>query len=200
MDFRIDQKGEARFLYVLPESNTKALVEVAIFSNNILEQADYDNILTEYIDKYINPKSYTIEEEEFGIIPMTSYPFHKHNTKNITNIGTAGGIVKSSSGYAFRRIQQHSDQLINCIVKGRPMSESYKGLMGRYSMYDKTMLHAMLKGGVAGDAIFTDLFGKKKASKIMKFLNHDTSLLEEIDIFTAPPWWPFTKAFFKELV
>lgn len=200
MDFRIDQKGEARFLYVLPESSNKALVEVAIFSNNILNQSDYDQILTDYIDKYIKPDDYSIEEEEFGIIPMTTYPFHKHNSKLITNIGTAGGIVKSSSGYAFRRIQQHSDQLVKCIISGRPMSESYKGLMGRYAMYDKTMLHAMLKGGVAGDSIFTSLFGKKKASKIMKFLNHDTSLLEEFDIFTAPPWWPFTKAFFKELV
>ena len=200
MDFRIDQKGEARFLYVLPESKRKALVEVAIFSNNILSQKEYDTILTDYIEQYMDVDSYSISEEEFGVIPMTTYPFHHHNTKNITHIGTGGGIVKSSSGYAFRRIQQHSDQLLDCIVNQKPMSKSYEGLMGRYSMYDKTMLSAMLKGGISGDRIFSDLFGKKRASKILKFLNHETSFVEELDIFTAPPWWPFTKAFFRELV
>lgn len=199
MDFRIEQAGDVRFLYVLPETETRALVEVAIFSNSILSQEEYDKILTDYIRNYMDIGPYKIEEEEFGVIPMTTYPFHKHNTRLITHIGTAGGIVKASSGYAFKRIQKHSDQLVQCIVQGENMSKSYQGLMGRYSMYDKTMLHAMLRGGVTGTEIFTNLFGKKKASLILKFLNHETSFTEEINIFTAPPWWPFTKAFFKEL-
>lgn len=199
MDFRIDQAGEVRFLYVLPETETRALVEVAVFSNDILPQEAYDKILTDYIRDFIDIGAYKIEEEEFGVIPMTTYPFHKHNTRLITHIGTGGGIVKASSGYAFKRIQQHSDQLVDCIIQGKPMSKSYDGLMGRFSMYDKTMLHAMLKGGVSGTEIFSDLFGKKKASLILKFLNHETSFAEELNIFTAPPWWPFTKAFFREV-
>lgn len=198
MDFRIDQNGETRFFYILPESKRKALVEVAIFSNKILTQQSYDHILTDYIARFIT-QEYRIEEVEFGIIPMTTYPFHKHNTQHISHIGTGGGIVKASSGYAFKRIQKHSDQLIDCIVNNKPMSQSYQGLMGRFSMYDKTMLSAMLKDGIAGDRIFSDLFGKKKAAKIFKFLNHDTNLFEEIDIFTAPPFWAFTKAFAREL-
>jgi len=200
MDFRIEQEGEARFLYVLPQTETRALVEVAIFSNNILEQSAYDKILKDYIKEHLEITEYKIEEEEFGVIPMTTYPFHKHNTALITHIGTGGGVVKSSSGYAFQRVQRHSDQLIECMVLGRPMSESYKGLRGRFLMYDKVMLHAMLKGGVSGTEIFTKLFEKKKAADILKFLNQDTNFLEELNIFTAPPWWPFTKAFFKELV
>lgn len=200
MDFRIEQAGEVRFLYVLPTTARKALVEVAIFSTNILSQEAYDTILKDYIKAYIGVADYTIEEEEFGVIPMTPYPFHRHNTDHITHIGTGGGIVKASSGYAFSRVQQHSDQLIDCMVHGKPMKESYRGLMGRHSVYDKVMLHAMLVGGVPGDKIFTDLFEKKKGSLILKFLRHDTSFLEELNIFTAPPWWPFTKAFFKEVI
>jgi lycopene beta-cyclase len=197
MDFRIEQKNDIRFLYVLPESETKALVEVALFSNSLLTQGDYNAILTDYIEEYLQISSYKIVEEEFGIIPMTTYDFSRHNTKRVFHIGTGGGIVKSSSGFAFKRIQQHSDQLIHCIKNDEELSKSYEGLHGRYVLYDKVMLHAMLENGVAGEDVFTSLFQKKSAPQIFKFLDHDTSFIEEIGIFRAPPMLPFTKSFFS---
>ncbi len=199
MDFRIDQKGDARFLYVLPESETKALVEVALFSNNLLSQKDYNLILTDYIVDFLDISNYDILEEEFGIIPMTTYPFKNHNTEHVFHIGTGGGLVKPSSGFAFSRIQKHSDQLINCIKDNSPLSNSYHGLHGRHTFYDKVMLHAMIENGVSGEDIFTDLFSKKTASQIFKFLDHETSFLEDIGIFSAPPMLPFTKSFFSVL-
>lgn len=199
MDFRIDQKGDTRFLYVLPESETKALVEVALFSNSLLCQKDYNLILTDYIKDFLDIDSYDILEEEFGIIPMTTYPFKSHNTEHIFHIGTGGGLVKSSSGFAFSRIQKHSDQLINCIKNNSPLAKSYKGLHGRHLFYDKVMLHAMLENGVSGEAIFTKLFSKKTANQIFKFLDHETSLMEDVGIFQAPPMLPFTKSFFSVL-
>lgn len=199
MDFRIDQKDDARFLYVLPESKTKALVEVALFSNSLLSQKDYNLILTDYIKDFLDISNYDILEEEFGIIPMTTYPFKNHNTKRIFHIGTGGGLVKSSSGFAFSRIQKHSDQLINCIKNNSPLAKSYKGLHGRHTFYDKVMLHAMLENGVSGEDIFTDLFSKKTAPQIFKFLDHETSFIEDVGIFQAPPMLPFTKSFFSVL-
>jgi len=196
MDFRIAQDGDARFFYVLPQTSKKALVEVAIFSNELLSQDNYDTIVKDYIKEYLQIENYHIDEEEFGVIPMTSYPFIKHNTKRIIHIGTGGGIVKPSSGYAFKRIQEHSDQVIKCLKKGIPLSKSYDGLNGRYLLYDKVMLHAMLHNGVSGEEIFTNLFRKKKASEIFKFLDQKTNFAEDIGIFRAPPMLPFSKSFF----
>lgn len=199
MDFRIDQEGDTRFLYVLPDSPTRALVEVALFSNKLLAQDDYHKILRAYISDFLKIANYEIREEEFGIIPMTTYPFWKHNTDKVFHIGTGGGIVKSSSGFAFKRIQKHSDQLIDCIVKGIDLKRSYDGLHGRHLLYDKVMLHAMLRNGVTGEKVFTTLFDKKTAPEIFKFLDQETSHLEDIGIFRAPPMWPFTKSFFSVL-
>lgn len=197
MDFRIEQEGDARFLYVLPETSTKALVEVALFSNQLLSQDNYTKILVDYIRNFLKIKNYKILDKEFGIIPMTSYPFSNHNTDHIFHIGTGGGIVKSSSGFAFKRIQKHSNQLIDCIKSNKPLAESYKGLHGRHLLYDKVMLHAMLHNGASGEEIFTKLFEKKSAQQIFKFLDQETSHLEDISIFRAPPMWPFTKSFFS---
>lgn len=196
MDFRIPQEDDTRFFYVLPQTSRKALVEVALFSNELLEKEEYNTIVKDYIKEYLKIDSYEIEEEEFGIIPMTTYPFPNNNSKRIFHIGTGGGVVKASSGYAFKRIQEHSDQIISCIKKGYDLEKSYKGLHGRYVLYDKVMLHAMLHNGVPGEEIFTKLFKKKKASDIFKFLDQKTNFFEELNIFTAPPMWPFTKSFF----
>jgi lycopene beta-cyclase len=196
MDFRIPQEGDERFFYVLPLTSKKALVEVAIFSNNLLSGKEYNTIVSNYIKDYLKINTYQIEEEEYGVIPMSTYPFSIHNTKKLFHIGTGGGVVKPSSGYAFKRIQEHSEKIIECLKNGNPLSESYKGLHGRFLLYDKVMLHAMLQNGVSGEKLFTNLFEKKKASTIFKFLDQKTSFLEEIGIFTAPPTWPFTKSFF----
>ena len=197
MDFRIEQEGNTRFLYVLPESSTKALVEVALFSNELLEMDAYHKILKDYISDFLKIEDYKIVEEEFGIIPMTTYPFKNHNTARIFHIGTGGGIVKASSGFAFNRIQKHSDQIVACLKSGSSLEKSYNGLHGRHLLYDKVMLHAMLRNGVKGEDIFTNLFAKKTAPQIFKFLDQETSHLEDIDIFRAPPMWPFTKSFFS---
>ena len=196
MDFRIPQNGDTRFFYVLPQTSRKALVEVALFSNELLDKEEYNTIVKNYIKDYLKIESYEIEEEEFGVIPMTTYPFGKNNSQKIFHIGTGGGIVKASSGYAFKRIQEHSDQIISCLKKGMNLEKSYSGLHGRYVLYDKVMLHAMLHNGVPGEDIFTNLFKKKKASDIFKFLDQKTNFFEDLNIFTAPPMWPFTKSFF----
>ena len=196
MDFRIPQGRDARFFYVLPQTSKRALVEVAIFSNDLLSDKEYNQIVKDYIKDCLKIDSYHIDEEEFGVIPMTTYPFTKHNTERIIHIGTGGGVVKPSSGYAFKRIQEHSDQVIRCLKNDIPLSKSYKGLQGKYLLLDKVMLHAMLHNGVSGEELFTKLFQKKKASEIFKFLDQKTNFFEELGIFTAPPTWPFTKSFF----
>ncbi len=197
MDFRIPQNGDARFFYVLPHTSRKALVEVAIFSNEMMNDEKYNEIVRGYIQDYLKIENYQVEEEEFGVIPMTTYPFVKHNTKRITHIGTGGGIVKPSSGYAFKRIQEHSDSIVECLKKNLPLTRSYEGFFGRYLVYDKVLLHAMLHNGVSGEEIFTRLFQKEKASSIFKFLDQKTNIFEELGIFRAPPMWPFTKSFFS---
>lgn len=200
MDFRIDQEGETRFLYVLPESSKKALVEVAIFSNNLLSERQYDQILIDYIDQYITREKYTILEEEVGVIPMTTYPFQEHNTARITHIGGAGGIIKASSGYAFERIQRHSDQIIDCLVNNKSLDQSYKGLTGRHLFYDRIMLHAILRNGVEGRELFTLLFKKLTPQEVFRFLDQDSTFFQELKVFTAPPFLPFLDAFHKEVI
>ena len=97
MDFDIPQHGNTRFMYVLPTSKKEALVEYTLFSESLLTEEEYEEAIKAYL-KNKNIKSYDIIEKERGSIPMTSYVFHKSNTKNIMFIGTAGGWTKARTG------------------------------------------------------------------------------------------------------
>ena len=197
MDFRIDQNEEHRFCYVLPINTKKALVEVAIFSNNHQTKVGYDNIIKKYIEEYISTSKYIVEEKEYGVIPMTNYPFWNHNQGKVFLIGTAGGAVKPSSGYAFRRIQQHTEKLIDCLKSNTAIKNSYNIFRGRHLLYDSIMLHVLEEQKIAGDKVFSDLFEKTDVDTILKFLDGDTSLGGDFKIMKAPATWPFIKGLAK---
>ncbi|MEP6845552.1 MAG: lycopene cyclase family protein [Panacibacter sp.] len=83
----------------------------------ILAQQEYDAALQSYIKDYLQIDNYIITEEEFGIIPMTNFPFPKGEEK-IINMGTAGGHTKPSSGFTFRFIQKHAEAIVTALMGG----------------------------------------------------------------------------------
>lgn len=198
MDFRVDQATETRFFYVLPFSATKALVEIAIFSKEIPEPDFYDSFLKNYINQYISSHPYSIEEEELGAIPMTSYAFHKFNKPGLIHIGTGGGSVKASSGYAFKRIQNESDTILRFVQSNNLKNYSYNS--NRYSFYDKILLNVILSGKASGDEIFTKLFSRLSPQTIFGFLDEEAGFWNDLKIFTAPPTLPFLRAFIEEIL
>src|SRR5690606_18888769 len=94
MDFSIPQKGNTRFMYVLPVLEDEILIEYTLFSEKLLPEAEYDTAIKEYLLAMgINDEAIEkgILHTEKGSIPMTCFPFWKNNTKNILNMGSAGG-------------------------------------------------------------------------------------------------------------
>lgn len=200
MDFSIDQSGEVRFMYVLPESRRKALVELAIFSNELLAQDAYDRIVSDYIKDDLQITDYVTEEKEFGVIPMTTYDFKRHNTAKVFHIGTAGGAVKASSGYAFKRILEHNRSIIEALKNSKSIDSTYGVINGRFRYYDMIFLNAILNGNVEGAEVFTKLFQRLTPQEVFKFLDQETSFIEDLKIFTAPPFMPFLKSMFEVLL
>ena len=111
MDFSVEQKGNTRFMYVLPTSEHEALLEYTLFSKDLLHKEAYESEIQNYITN-LGITEYEIIEKEQGNIPMTCYPFWKHNTKNIINIGSAGGWTKASTGYTFKNSVKKSRELV----------------------------------------------------------------------------------------
>ncbi len=199
MDFSIPQEDDTRFFYVLPLSPTKALVEIAIFSNEIATNDEYDCWLKDYITNDLGIQKFTIEEEELGQIPMTDYPFKNHDTSQIIHIGTGGGNVKPSSGYAFMRIQKHIYKIVECLKFGDDPVNAKRIFSSKFKWYDRIFLNVILKNRVKGAAVFSAMFHRTPAKHIFEFLDEETTFLKDLNVIYTQKKWPFIKAVFDEL-
>jgi lycopene beta-cyclase len=199
MDFRVEQKGSTRFVYVLPLAPNRALVEFTLFSNELLSAEVYEEALEQYIKSYLGLSNYQIEETEFGVIPMTDQRFPIQLGKCI-NIGTAAGFVKPSSGYAYKRTQEKIKILVaNRMATGRwdpgVMRSSW-----RFRWYDSTLLRVLAGDKVGGAVVFSALFGRLPASLVFRFLDEKSTIWEEIRLMMQVPRLPFIFAAIKQLL
>jgi lycopene beta-cyclase len=198
MDFRVSQKNGMGFIYIMPFSSKKALVEYTLFTEEIIALPLYEEALKMYIEKYISTGGYKVVEEEFGVIPMTNHKFPAVKG-NIINIGTAGGQTKGSSGYTFQFIQKHSERLVESLIKKKNPFIALPTGAPRFRFYDSVMLKVLKQQRYPGNKIFTALFKKNDPKQVLRFLDNESNLSEELKIISSLPTWPFLKAAVRQL-
>jgi lycopene beta-cyclase len=196
MDFRVHQQHGTAFAYVLPFSTNSALVEYTLFTKELLLPEQYDKELKDYIRTFLGIDEYKVNEEEFGIIPMTNekFSFNGHGWQ----IGVAGGQTKASSGYTFQFIQKQSANIIGYLTSDKPLG-SLPGTAKRFRFYDNTLLHVLYYERLPGIEIFTRLFQRNKPRQVLRFLDNESSFKEELKIISTLPAWPFLKAAITQL-
>ncbi|WP_417943116.1 lycopene cyclase family protein [Flavobacterium sp. RS13.1] len=195
MDFSVEQRGNTRFMYVLPTSTTEALVEYTLFSENLLPKEEYENEIQIYL-RNLGADQYEITEKEHGSIPMTCYPFWKRNTKRVVNIGTAGGWTKASTGYTFRNSDKKSSALVAFLQDENPKMAAFHK-KSKFWWYDLLLLDILHRHNELGSSIFSSLFKKGNPALIFKFLDEETNLFEDLKVILKCPKVPFIKALFR---
>ena len=196
MDFTIAQKGNTRFMYILPYSKKEALFEYTLFSEDVLA---FDIYKTE-IEKYLESKDitgYEIVEKEQGSIPMTCYKFWEQNSKNIIHIGTAGGWSKASTGFTFKNTTKKTALLVKHLKQDKPLTEFQK--TSKFWFYDLLLLDILHEKNHLGSAIFSQLFKRTPTQKILKFLDEETRLYEDLQVMLKMPPKNFIRAIFKRI-
>lgn len=198
MDFRPSQAHGTTFTYVLPFSENKALVEYTLFTRDLLKPEEYDAALKQYIEEYVTKEPYNVDESEFGVIPMTNFPF-KAFEGNVINIGTAGGQTKPSSGYTFQFIQKYTQNIVDILLAtGKPFVATDNS-PARFSFYDSTLLQVLDRKKIEGKKLFTDLFRHGDVQTVFKFLDNETSFREDINIMRRLPKGKFAMAALREI-
>ncbi|NNJ11416.1 lycopene cyclase [Chloroflexales bacterium ZM16-3] len=184
MDFRVAQQGQVRFVYVLPFDAHTALVEDTYFSPAVLPQEVYDAGLRRYIAEQLGLTSYAIQHVEYGVIPMTDAPFPMRPSPHVMNIGTAGGMTKASTGYTFQRIQRQSVRIAGQLRDSGQPFYTDPGL-SRHALMDSVLLNVLDTGREGGKVFFQRLFGRNSPQRVLRFLDEDSSLLEDLALMST---------------
>jgi len=201
MDFRLNQRHGATFMYVLPTTSNEALIEYTLFSEKTLEKEQYKTEIENYIRDYLKIEQYEITHKEFGIIPMSLAQFSRNPTsgEKIINIGTAGGFTKASSGYTFQFIQKNTEKIISNLRKGNYPNPKITFRDKMFQWYDRTVLEVIISQKMTGKEIFSIMFKKLPPEKILAFLGNESKFIDDIKIMNSLPKIPFLIAGMKRL-
>lgn len=193
MDFRTPQHGETRFFYVMPFSKRRALIEVAIFSNNHLTVPEYDELLKTYIYGHWTEGTYIVTHTESGNIPMTTYPFPTRD-RNLIYIGMRGGATRPSTGYTFLALQRQ----LHSLARTFPDLTDLAPWPARHIMYDATLLRILQNGDLPADELFTDMFANNPPDRVLAFLNGETTFVQELQFMGTTDVLLFGRRFVAE--
>ena len=174
-------KTETEFIYQLPFTKKRALVETTLFSKNPdlrkLQQKHKINL-----KKYGN---YKVLNSERGIIPMAL--IEASANKRIMKIGTSAGMVRASSGYSMRKIANWiSDHKGKTIKKNNLLSFKYAP-NPLLDFFDKIFLRVIKDYPNKSPDLFFNLFNQSNHKSLIKFLSDKPSWLDIINIIMSMP-------------
>jgi lycopene beta-cyclase len=93
----------------------------------------------------------------------------------VFSIGTAGGNMKASTGYAFTRMHEDAKYRAQNLTQKTP---------NRFRFYDKMLLKIMQNEMNKIPAVMDRLFSQVETPKILRFLDDKSSLTDDIKLLS----------------
>ena len=200
MDFNVDQHTGIAFMYMLPTSKQEALIEYTLINGKPLKPEAYTAALKEYIHNNLKIDNFQILQQESGIIPMTKAKFPIHHQKRIIHIGTAGGCVKASSGYAFQFIQTQTAKIVEKLRQNQSPIVKCTFSDKKFHCYDKTFLEVIISGKMRGDELMASIFKRNEAAKVLSFLSNESKIKDDYSLMTSLPVHVFLPVALKQVL
>ena len=188
-----DAPGRLRFLYLLPFSPTEALVEMTYLDDPALPEPEYKRDLEAWLAEQVG--EYTVLYTEHGRLPMGDTAARVPTERGITPIGTRGGRVKPSSGYAFLRIQRHSLAMAEALRNGRPVPAGAEPRL--YGAMDAVFLRALQRAPTSAPALFLRMFAGSAPDALVRFLGEASAPVEMLRVALSLPKLPLLRAGFE---
>jgi lycopene beta-cyclase len=186
LDFRVDQMGEMRFFYVLPFTARKALVEYTLFSKRVLHRSDYECALQCYLAEVLDLRDYGVLSVERGCVPLTDQPLPRQLGKRVMSLGAKANRVKPSTGYAFMRIQEDADEIVeSMLLYGHPFEVPDDPDL--YDILDAVLLEVIERHGDHIQVAFSEMFRRNPVRQILRFLDEKASPWENLMLVASLP-------------
>lgn len=195
MDFIEDQTHPVSFMYELPTSRTKALLEYTVFSSTCIAPERLEPLLERIISDRLAGKAFRINRTEKGVIPMGLADQSRTINHRWVKAGLISGAARSSTGYAFLRIQRWaricSEKLRSQTVIGLPHKDPILT-----STMDRIFLKVLAIRPHHGPKLFFDLFKNTPTPSLIRFLNDEGRYLDHILVILSLPKRPFIRRLF----
>ncbi len=195
MDFDVSQENGLHFMYVLPFSDSEALVESTYFSPTVHDTALYESHIENYIKDRFGLEhangQYTIHRKEGGVVPMTTQVLPETGHSSWMRMGTPGGHVRPATGYSFLQVAQWISS--NKEWLAMPTQEMPRLRSPLLNWLDSVLLSFLLNRPEEAPEVFAGLFRRVSPDALVRFLSGTGSLRDTVSVMLAMPVYPFVK-------
>lgn len=192
MDLRTPQPARGvAFGYLLPLTASTALVEHTVISRERLTDEQYDTALRAWT---ADLPPFEVEQVEDGVIAMTDAPFERRVGRRVFRLGAAGGATRPSSGYTFTAAQRQAATVAVALRQPGTVPTPMPAYPSRHRAMDGVLLRALDRGHLDGARFFAGLFTRQPPVRVLRFLDGDSSPLEELRLMAAAPRWPMLRS------
>lgn len=198
MDFRLPSDQGLNFIYILPYSETEALVESTCFTEaSVPWNQHIENVQTYLYENFGD--DYCIVAEESGSLPMSIRSREEIVSEGrLFKIGAGADGIRPSSGYAFHRIQRSTQAIAEMLCETGTV-EAVSIAPERYRFLDAVFLD-VIRGNL-GDAklLFASMFRNVDTDSLAKFMLDSGSIGDDLRVISSLPKSPFVSAVVKKL-
>ncbi len=195
MDFRLPGRPEAaitRFCYVLPTAPDRALVELACIGWSAPAQGACREALSAYLRDTLGLPSWSVTRAEAGWLPL--YPaWPRRRGHRVLAIGRPAGILKPSTGYGFQRADRDARAVVASLARrGHPFDLPRP--RWRHRVLDRLMLEVIRREQERIEPALAAMFARNPPARVLRFLDEDTTLAEELRLVATMPPAAFARA------
>jgi lycopene beta-cyclase len=191
MDFDVRPNGELHFVYVLPFSSTRALVEDTTIGLDGIPLSEHRAELERYLGHRYGLTTWQVEREEVAAIPMLHVDRSEQVSQRLIPVGTAAGTVRPSSGYAFVRTQLQVAALAAGVAEGRPSAVSVG--RDRDVFLDRVFLNVLKHDPEAFSRNLMMLAKRLSGDRFARFMMDAASPVDLLGMIAALPKPPFVR-------
>ena len=188
MDFAVSQARGLHFMYVLPFSPRRALVEATYITPGVIAQEQCEADIRGYMQRKHGVADMAVMFRESGQIAMSTAPARPRGSPRVVHIGLRGGLAKPSTGYAFAAIQEFSATLAGRIVArpGGVVDPPPPRPMTSVAM-DRVFLSYVDRHPDRAPGLFCDLFEKLPPELLCRFLTDHAGPLDNLRVMASTP-------------
>ena len=196
MDFSSGAAGQIPFTYLLPLSKHRALIEATVFGPVPLGQAALSAQLDRAVNHYAAGNSCSIVRSESGILPMGLLHKPPSRGPGYVAVGVMAGGARASTGFAFQRIQEWSEQCCAAIAAGNPPT-AHRDDRRLVRLMDQLFLQVLRTKPEAAPELFLSLFERTDSACLIRFLSGKGTVKDCLRVVNA---LPSKKYFVKQLI
>lgn len=194
MDDAVDQTDGFRFIYTLPFTPRRVLVEDTRFSNTpTLDRSSCLELVEDYLSS-LAIKSWRIVREEHGILPMPisqgCKPTVTHDPETPLAGGYAGGWFHAATGYSFPMAAAFADTVARAQIQHvRSATHELAGhhlTRNRFARFLNRLLFKLVKPTTRFQ-IFRRFYRVLSEQSISRFYGHRFNLLDATRIVVGIP-------------